>query len=120
MSEYYTRLHAAKTRYPFARWAGSIPELYTESICAAFARVFDNLIAKLVALGETASEAEKLHAFHDAVRALNELNQLDLGLIETGERDDLCELCNVVARAAGLDPSKYGNGAGPADDWREW
>src|SRR5215469_10577789 len=120
MSEYCRRLLAAKSGYPFPRWASSIPELYTDSVCAAFAGVFDALIAKLVGLGETASEQDKLQAFHDAVRALNELQQQDLSLIETGEREDLCELCNVVARAAGLDPTKYGNGDGPADEWREW
>ncbi len=120
MSEHLNRLHAARDHYPFARWASSIPDLYTESVCAAFAGVFDRLIARLIALGPAASEEAKLRAFHDAVRALNELNQQDLGLIETGEREDLCELCNVMAKAAGLDPAKYGNGDGPADEWREW
>jgi hypothetical protein len=120
MSKYSKRLQATKAHYPFARWAASGLEQYTDHACASFVRVFDNLIAKLISVGEMASEQEKLDAFHEAVDALNKLNDEDLSLIETGEREDLCDLCNVVASAAGLDPSKYGAGEGPASEWRDW
>jgi hypothetical protein len=43
-----------------------------------------------------------------------------MNLIETGEREQLSELCNGIARAAGLDPTKYGGGEGPASEWRDW
>jgi hypothetical protein len=120
MDDYATRLSATKGTYPFARWAKSGLPQYTKEACASFAAVFDSLIQKLVALGEQASEEKKLEAFHEAVLALNALNAEDESLIETGEREDLCELCNVVATAAGLDPEQYGDGEGPASEWRDW
>ena len=120
MSNYAHQLAATNTRYPFARWAKSGLEQYTEEACASFAAVFDRLIERLVALGEQAPEATKLAAIREAVEALNALNEQDESLIETGEREDLCELCNVVTAAAGLDPEKYGDGEGPASEWRDW
>jgi hypothetical protein len=120
MDDYATRLAATKASYPFARWAESSLPQYTKEACAQFAAVFDGLIQKLGALGDQAPEEAKLEAFHQAVLALNAINEEDSDLIETGEREDLCELCNVVAVAAGLDPEKYGDGEGPASEWRDW
>jgi hypothetical protein len=120
VNEYLERLTATKESYPFARWAKSGLEQYTDESCASFASVFDHLIQTLAALGEDASEKIKIAAFKEAVLALNALNETDESLIETGEREDLCELCNVVAKAAGIDPAKYGDGEGPASEWRDW
>jgi len=120
MSEYTAKLSATKAHYPFKEWRESGLDQYTEKACQDFVRVFDQLIEKLSALGEDGSEEEKLECFHEAVIALNALNDADSDLIETGEREDLCELCNVVAVAAGLDPANYGDGEGPASEWREW
>lgn len=120
MSEYAKRLNETKQSYPFARWQSSGLEQYTPEACASFADVFDNLIAKLSALGEGAEESLKIGAFKTAVEALNALNEEDTSLIETGEREDLCELCNVIAIVAGIDPTKYGEGEGPATEWRDW
>jgi hypothetical protein len=41
-------------------------------------------------------------------------------LIETGEREDLCELIDQITIAAGMDPKNYGDGEGIADEWRNW
>ena len=120
MNAYLNRLNSTKERYPFGRWADSGLEQYTDEACASFTAVFDQLIMKLASLGELASEESKIKAFKEAVEALNALNAEDESLIETGEREDLCELCNVVATAADIDPSKYGNGEGPASEWRDW
>jgi hypothetical protein len=120
MPEYLDKLSATKARYPFKRWADSGLDQYTEESCSAFARVFDNLIERLAYLGEEASEADKLESFHQAVVALNALNESDYSLIETGEREDLCELCNIIAAAAGMNPKDYGEGEGPASEWRDW
>lgn len=120
MEDYPKRLDATKSAYPFKRWAESGLEQYTEEACASVAQVFDELIRNLVALGEHAPEEKKIDAFKEAVVALNTLNEEDESLIETGEREELCELCNVVATAAGIDPSKYGGGEGPASEWRDW
>ena len=119
MSDYNNRLLTTKQRYPFVRWAANGIEDYTEESCAPYTTVFDILIEKLEALGEQASEEVKLEAFREAVESLNELNDED-GLIETGEREDLCDLCYIIAVAAGLDPTKYGGGEGPASEWRDW
>lgn len=120
MTLYLDRLNSAKEHYPFGQWAESGLEQYTDEACASFAAVFDQLIEKLAALGESSPEENKIKAFQEAVEALNALNAADETLIETGEREDLCGLCNAVATAAGIDPGKYGNGEGPASEWREW
>ncbi|MDR3457803.1 MAG: hypothetical protein P4N60_10190 [Verrucomicrobiae bacterium] len=120
MNDYEKRLTGTKRHYPFAEWQASGLEQYTEEACAAFAEVFDRLIEKLADLGEHAAETQKLAAFQKAVAALNTLNDEDESLIETGEREELCELCNLVATAAGIDWKKYGDGEGPASEWRDW
>ena len=120
MNDYRLGLAATKARYPFQRWAESGLEQYTPQACAAFARVFDRLIHDLAELGPSADEAAKLAAFEQAVQALNALNEEDDSLIETGEREDLCELVNDIATAAGMDPARYGDGEGPASGWRDW
>ncbi len=120
MHNYLDRLTATKARFPFVIWQDSGLDQYTPEACAAFAAVFEQLIEKLAALGEDAPEVQKIALFQVAVEALNSLNDEDDSLIETGEREDLCALCNVVLRAAGIDPSKYGDGEGPATEWRDW
>ena len=120
MSDYPTKFEAAVSTYPFKRWQQGGMEQYTEEACAAFAAVFDRLIHGLVRAGESASEQSKLDLLHQAVDELNALNEQDDSLIETGEREDLCELVNRVTVACGLDPAKYGDGEGPASEWREW
>lgn len=121
-SEYEKRLLATKTHYPFDEWQKGLAHgltQYTAANCRAAAATFDRLIDDLIRLGEAASEQEKLEAFRKCVESLNELND-SLGLIETGEREQLCELCDIIAAAAGLDPKKYADGEGPASLWRDW
>jgi hypothetical protein len=120
MIDYRERLSETRQRYPFAKWASSGMEQYTPEACRSFAAIFDELIDGLVALGERAAESEKIAVFKQAVEALNALNEHDASLIETGEREELCDLCNVIARAAGIDPGNYGDGEGPASEWRDW
>ncbi|UXI69784.1 hypothetical protein [Tahibacter amnicola] len=56
-------------------------------------------------------------AAETAVLAINALNdRADGGLIETGEREDLCELIDQACAWAGLDIGE-GDVAG---NWREW
>jgi len=120
MDDYSAKLGATKARYPFTRWQESGLDQYTPEACGSCAKVFDRLIEKLGALGERAPEEKKLECFREAIEAVNALNEEDPSLIETGEREDLCELLNIVATAAGLDPEKYGGGEGPASEWRDW
>ncbi len=120
MSGYKDRLNATRTGYPFDLWKESGLEQYTEEACSAFANVFDQLIVELIQAGADGVEPVKMAVFEKAVVALNTLNEADESLIETGEREDLCELINTITVAAGLDPSKYGDGEGPASEWRDW
>lgn len=120
MNSYEAQLQAVKAHYPFSGWRESGLEQYTEEACSSFVAVFDQLITKLAALGANAPEEAKLALFREAIQATNKLNEQDESLIETGEREDLCELTNRVAVAAGLDPAKYGAGEGPASEWRDW
>ena len=120
MDSYDEQLNGVRAHYPFTRWRESGLEQYTEDACSSFAAIFDQLIAKLVALGSGASADAKLSLFQEAIAATNTLNEQDESLIETGEREDLCELTNRVAVAAGLEPAKYGDGEGPASEWRDW
>ena len=120
MTAYAQRLIGVKSHYPFADWESEELEQYTPEACAAFAVIFDQLIDRLIAAGELASEDAKLRAFEDAVSETNILNEEDDSLIETGEREALCDLFNQVARAAGLNPEAYADGEGPASLWRDW
>ena len=120
---YTARLVAVKQQYPFARWYanGASMEQYSKANCDAVVRVFDRLINRLANLGADASEPAKLAAFREAIETLNGMNSVPpRNLIETEEADELCELCNQIALAAGLDPKKYGHGEGPASEWRDW
>ncbi|MBJ7898319.1 MAG: hypothetical protein GC158_00040 [Cyanobacteria bacterium RI_101] len=127
---YENDLLQIQEKYPFSQWktyaevgedgeAGL--EQYTEENCDAAKKILDTLISDLVLLGEAVSEAEKIQKFQVAVQALNRLNdETDGSLIETGEREELCELFNLIAVKAGIDPSQYGDGEGPASEWRDW
>ena len=122
MSEYAATLNATKEFYPFEEWSSCEDmEQYSAENCGNAAAIFDRLIAKLIALGESASEDQKLAAFKESVEALNALDE-ESGhmLIETGEAEQLCDLCSRIASAAGLDPKKYADGEGPASLWRDW
>lgn len=117
------RLKAAKKLYPFDSWRSGEEhglDQYSKENCDAAKAIFDRLIKKLTVLGEQGAEAAKLELFREAVEELNALDAEEGNLIETGERDQLCELFNEIARAVGLDPANYGGGEGPASLWRDW
>jgi hypothetical protein len=125
-----TLLLEVKAKYPFDKWKTYAQpgkngekglEQYTEENCEAAKRILDTLISDLIDLGEEAPEEDKLQKYQVAVEALNTLNdETDGSLIETGEREALCELFYVIALKNGLDPTKYGDGEGPASEWRDW
>ncbi|WBA40813.1 hypothetical protein [Hymenobacter canadensis] len=120
MPTYAENLNATKHAYTFAAWRASYHnglEQYTPENCDAAQRIFDTLIADLIACGEQASEKQKVALFQQAIEATNELPE---DMIETGEREQLCELTNTITLACGLQPEKYGDGEGLASEWREW
>ncbi|NJN45436.1 MAG: hypothetical protein HC808_01910 [Candidatus Competibacteraceae bacterium] len=118
------KLKQTKESYPFALWSARFDdglEQYTPENVNSARAILDRLIDNLSSAGENANEAVKVSHFKASVEALNDLNdQLDGCLIETGEREELCELFDVIASAAGLDPSIYGDGDGIASEWRDW
>lgn len=118
---YETELGETRAVFPFPKWRASGLEQYTLANCGAATLIVEDLLKALVALGEHASEQEKIQKFQIAVEAFNELNDETEGeLIETGEREELCELFNVIAVKAGINPASYGDGEGPASEWRDW
>lgn len=95
-------------------------EQYTEENCNQAKGIFDNLISKLITLSEKGNKIEKEKYFEIAIKSLNRLNEKDEGIIETGEREDLCELVDQITIASGLNPKDYPEGQGISDLWREW
>lgn len=128
---YSEQLENTKQHYPFSNWRslffpdpeddGSEGQVqYTEENCDAAKNIFDKLIQSLITIGEHAPENEKVALFKTAVESLNDLEERVEGLIETGEREDLCDLIDQVTIAAGLNPEDYADGGGIADEWRNW
>ncbi|MFK7889093.1 MAG: hypothetical protein AB8G16_19720 [Gammaproteobacteria bacterium] len=121
----YSTSRLKTIKLPFADWVEMAAETglsqYTKENCDRAQSIVENLRGELMKLGEAASEAEILAAIEAAVTALNSLNNLIGGqFIETGEREELCDLFDEFAEAAGLVPSDYCDGEGPATLWREW
>lgn len=121
---YKDQLYQTKQLYPFNNWKKYYEqrlEQYAEEACERARKIFDTLIEKLISIGEDAGENEKIPLFQKAIESINELNEeYDEVLIETGEREELCELFNQITIAAGLNPDDYGDGEGLASEWREW
>ncbi|WP_405299696.1 hypothetical protein [Kordia sp.] len=118
------KLNQTKKGYPFKAWREAFfeykMEQYSEENCNAAKAIFDNLIVKLIELGEHGNEKDKIALFEKAVNSLNSLDNTVGSLIETGEREDLCELIDQITIASGLDPQNYADGEGLSDLWREW
>ncbi|WP_374579912.1 hypothetical protein [Pseudoduganella sp.] len=76
-------------------------------------RIIDSFLA---AMAEAHGEAAILAQVQKTVLALNALNdECDGALIETDQREELCELIQDAAEAAGLAP-----GGDVTERWREW
>jgi hypothetical protein len=117
---YSEKLLFVKKAYPFERWNKSLQyglSQYTKENCDFFERIFDELIQNLITAGPDATEEEKIAVFKIAIE---KTNYDKYGLIETGERENLCELTNKITIACGLVPENYGHGEGLASVWREW
>ena len=121
---YAEKLEKTKEFYPFVKWRTNFTaydmEQYTEENCNSAKHIFDTLIADLITVGERSEEKNKVALFETAITALNNLDSKAEGLIETGEREDLCELIDYITIAAGLNPDDYADGEGLADLWRDW
>ncbi|NII83878.1 MULTISPECIES: hypothetical protein [unclassified Pedobacter] len=121
--DYKNKLLATKAFYPFDRWRQNYNNgltQYTTENCNKVKKVFDDLISSLIEIGVNAGEEQKKQLFKTAILKTNQLNEEIDSLIETGEREDLCNLTNKITIACGLNPAKYGEGEGLASEWREW
>ncbi len=111
---YWERLIENKSRYPFHRWRklealGRVQ--YSKANCDAAEATLDEMLRGLHDAGERATEDQKLVFFESAIRTLNLLhNRTGCSLIETSEREDLCELFYDIAVCAGIDCTKFESG----------
>lgn len=119
-----SKLEECKVHYPFVEWRRKNTEYgmsqYTQENCESIELIFDELIADLKVLPSDAKAEDKVLLFKYAVMNTNILDNRINGLIETGEREDLCELFDHITIAAGLEPEEFADGEGIADEWREW
>ena len=78
-------------------------------------------ISNIIQIGKNAEESKKVKLFERSVKKFNCLNEeSDESLIETDERETLCELFDKIALIVNIDVSKYGDGDGIASEWRNW
>ena len=111
-TDYAKRLFATKSKFQFEHWPSGARTAVTG--------VFERLLSELVVAGEGATEQQKIGCFTRAVAALNEIDRRDRTVIETDEAEQLVDIGNEIAKAAGLDPKKYGHGEGPLSAGRNW
>ncbi len=123
-----------KAAYPFEKWKTyfygdeeldeddeeSGMKQYTPENCDNARKIMDDLLDGLIRVGETAPESAKVELFRVAVQSFNRLNDENEGLIETGEREELCQIIDNISLSAGLNPKDYAGGEGIADLWRTW
>tara|TARA_B100000676_G_scaffold277326_1_gene298905 strand:+ start:172 stop:540 length:369 start_codon:yes stop_codon:yes gene_type:complete len=121
--DYSKKLYGCVNEYPFDFWLEDFREgigLYSESECRMVKSIFDDLIGALALLGEGAEQEDKVDEFENAVRRLNDIRKVKPELIETMQREEFCELFDLIALAAGIETKDYGGGEGIASEWREW
>lgn len=114
-----------RKRYPFERWHQmhledkSTP--HTKEVCTYASQLMDDLLSKMESAGVGASDEEKKKHIGKTVILFNELNEkCGLELIETMEREELCEVFDLLGVAYKMDFSSYDEGDDITSDWREW
>ncbi len=108
---YKERLEQAKTSYPFKDWRGYFNDgmtQYSKENCDRAVQIMDTLISNLGNAGLRAKEEVKLELIKVAIYALNILDaETGETLIETGERDELGQLFDKIARLAKIDLEQF-------------
>jgi hypothetical protein len=102
-------LQEMRRRTPFPNWSG----LPSPANIRRSRRIVRELIDDLIALEGSGDEVAMLDAFRRAVERFNAAEESDDPFIETVEREDICEVLDDIADAAGL--SDYDVCA-----WRDW
>ncbi len=89
---------------------------YTEADVQKCDTILREFIAGLPKPGQRADEPQILACVKRAVLALNQLNaEAGGGLIETDQREDLCEYILCAAKQSGLESDDD-----VTEEWREW
>jgi hypothetical protein len=112
---YAEKLQYIQSELPFDYWPNEGSDDADEG-----EGLFYDLIDQLIAFGQDGDLAAKTEAIQAAVLALNRMHTAHPDLIETEEREDICEMLNEIAAAAGIDVSAYAKEGSIADLWREW
>lgn len=90
---------------------------YTQEDIDACAAILDAYIDALAAISDTGDEGKISARVKEVVEALNRLNEeTDFMLIETEQREALCELITDAAFEAGLPETDEDI----TEEWREW
>ncbi|MCB0538988.1 MAG: hypothetical protein KDE33_15860 [Bacteroidetes bacterium] len=93
-------------------------EQYTAENCERASNIISSLISELEKTPDL-TEAKKVNLIKNAVLDFNKLNEeLDYCFIETGEREELCDIFDNIAETVGIDTQKYNDGI--ASEWRDW
>jgi hypothetical protein len=80
-------------------------------------KLLDLFLTSLEKVPETSKNEYVLDVVKKVVLGLNKLNEdCDYSLIETGQREDLCELIITASKKAGLES----NEEDVTEEWREW
>jgi hypothetical protein len=91
---------------------------YTVENCGRAEKIISNLISELEKSPDL-TEANKVIHIKNAVLDFNKLNEeLNYCFIETGEREELCDIFDNIAESIGIDTKKYKDGI--ASEWRNW
>lgn len=93
-------------------------EQYTKKNCKTAQTIILKLINQLENV-EQSDFLKKEELIRECVLELNKFNEtLDGSFIETGEREELCDLFDNIADAVGLNVQDYPDGV--ASKWRDW
>ena len=82
--------------------------------------IFDELIADLKVLPNEATVKDKVYLFKYSVLANNTMDARINDIIETGQREDLYELMDLISITIRLELEEFANGEGIASELREW
>ncbi len=93
-------------------------EQYNPKNCKNAEKIISKLISKLEE-NKDLKENDKVELIRLSVLEFNELNDsLDGCFIETGEREELCDIFDNIADSIGIDTQNYEDGI--ASEWRDW
>lgn len=110
-------LQLLKENLGLLEWVEKGLKQYTKKNCQKAEAILVNMIDKLESL-EQDNLIGKEEAIKNGILELNQFNKNIPGFIETQEREELCDLFDSIAEAAGLDIQTYEDGI--ASQWREW